>query len=56
MRSRDGDRIESAAVESYAAWAGQMTFLLDARDSQSGEPLVRVFQVRAPASYEAPKS
>jgi hypothetical protein len=32
---------------SYTASSGQMTLLLDARDSESGEPLVRVGQARA---------
>lgn len=31
----------------YTASSGQMTLILDARDSQSGEPLVRVGQARA---------
>lgn len=31
----------------YAASSGQMTLMLDARDSTSGEPLVRVGQARA---------
>jgi len=31
----------------YASSSGQMTLILEARDSQSGEPLVRVGQVRA---------
>lgn len=41
--SRDQDPGETV----YASSSGQMTLLLDARDSQSGEPLVRVGQVRA---------
>ena len=31
----------------YASSSGQMTLILDARDSTSGEPLVRVGQARA---------
>ena len=40
---RDQDPDETIIASS----AGQMTLILDARDSQSGEPLVRVGQVRA---------
>lgn len=38
---------QAADESSYTASSGQMTLLLDARDSQSGEPLVRVGQARA---------
>lgn len=41
--ARDQDPDETIITSS----AGQMTLILDARDSQSGEPLVRVGQVRA---------
>ena len=41
--ARDQDPDETVIASS----AGQMTLILDARDSQSGEPLVRVGQVRA---------
>jgi hypothetical protein len=33
--------------QTYTRSSGQMTLLLDARDSQSGEPLVRVGEARA---------
>lgn len=40
-QDQDPDEID------YRSSSGQMTLLLDARDSQSGEPLVRVGQARA---------
>jgi hypothetical protein len=41
------ERDQSVDETSYTASSGQMTLLLDARDSTSGEPLVRVGQARA---------
>lgn len=41
------ERDQAADEIEYTRSSGQMTLLLDARDSQSGEPLVRVGQARA---------
>jgi hypothetical protein len=41
------ERDEAVDETDYTSSAGQMTLVLDARDSESGEPLVRVGQARA---------
>jgi hypothetical protein len=41
------ERDQSVDETSYTTSSGQMTLMLDARDSTSGEPLVRVGQARA---------